>query len=139
MLSKQAFNGLSLHQDQDDQDVYDSPGEAQAETSSNHDDDELDISKSSLPQRLIDSLLKRGIIHLFPIQRAVFIPALKGQDIIARAKTGIGKTLSFGIPTHKRLTQDATQHTSRGRMFGRLPRVLVLAPTRELAKQVKKR
>ena len=49
VLSKQAFKGLSLHQDQDDQDVYDSPGEAQAETSSNHDDDELDISKLSLP------------------------------------------------------------------------------------------
>ncbi|XWS64383.1 hypothetical protein CRYUN_Cryun05aG0000200 [Craigia yunnanensis] len=138
VLSEQAFKGLSLHQDQDDQDVYDSPGEAQAETSSNDDDDELDISKLGLPQGLVDSLLKRGITHLFPIQRAVFIPALQGRDIIARAKTGTGKTLAFGIPIIKRLTEDATQHTSRGRMSGRLPRVLVLAPTRELAKQVEK-
>ncbi|XWS58031.1 hypothetical protein CRYUN_Cryun08bG0000200 [Craigia yunnanensis] len=132
VLSEQAFKGLSLHQDQD---VYDSPGEA--ETSSIH-DDELDISMLGLPQRLIDSLLKRGITHLFPIQRAVFVPALQGRDIIARAKTGTGKTLAFGIPIIKRLTEDATQHTSPRRMSGRLPRVLVLAPTRELAKQVEK-
>ena len=38
--------------------------------------------------------------ELFPshFQRAVLEPALKGQDLIARAKTGTGKTLAFGIP-----------------------------------------
>ncbi|XVF29772.1 hypothetical protein REPUB_Repub15cG0150900 [Reevesia pubescens] len=137
VLSEQAFKGLSLHQDQDDQEVYDSLGEAEAESSSDH-VDELDISKLGLPQRLVDSLLKRGITHLFPIQRAVFVPALHGRDIIARAKTGTGKTLAFGIPIIKRLTEDSTPHTSPRRMSGRLPRVLVLAPTRELAKQVEK-
>ncbi|KAE8706419.1 DEAD-box ATP-dependent RNA helicase 3 [Hibiscus syriacus] len=65
--------------------------------------------------------------------RAVLVPALQGRDIIARAKTGTGKTLAFGIPIIKRLTEDATHRTS-----GRLPRVLVLTPTRELAKQVEK-
>ncbi|XP_039048679.1 DEAD-box ATP-dependent RNA helicase 3, chloroplastic-like [Hibiscus syriacus] len=125
VLSEQAFEGLSLHQEDD---VYDS----EAESSMNG--DELDLSKLGLPQRLVDTLLKRGITHLFPIQRAVLVPALEGRDIIARAKTGTGKTLAFGIPIIKCLTEDDAERTRR--MSGRLPRVLVLAPTRELAKQV---
>lgn len=67
VLSEQAFEGLSLHQEDDD--VYDSEGEVESgfESESTH-DDELDLSKLGLPQRLVDSLLKRGITHLFPIQ-----------------------------------------------------------------------
>ncbi|KAL4377672.1 hypothetical protein GQ457_02G037140 [Hibiscus cannabinus] len=130
VLSEQAFDGLSLRQDDD---VYDSETEPE---SSSINDDELDVSKLGLPQRLVDTLVKRGITHLFPIQRAVLVPALEGRDIIARAKTGTGKTLAFGIPIIKRLTEDDTERTRR--MSGRLPRVLVLAPTRELAKQVEK-
>ncbi|CAI0381989.1 unnamed protein product, partial [Linum tenue] len=65
--------------------------------------------------------------------RAVLVPALEGRDIIARAKTGTGKTLAFGIPIIKLLTEDTEL-----RGTGRLPRLLVLAPTRELAKQVEK-
>ncbi|XP_039025554.1 DEAD-box ATP-dependent RNA helicase 3, chloroplastic-like isoform X1 [Hibiscus syriacus] len=125
VLSEQAFNGLSLIQNQDKQYVHDTPA------------NQLDISKLGLPQRLLQSLLNRGITHLFPIQRAVLVPALQGRDIIARAKTGTGKTLAFGIPIIKRLTEDAT-HRFLFRTSGRLPRVLVLAPTRELAKQVEK-
>lgn len=36
----------------------------------------------------------------------MLIPALEGRDIIARAKTGTGKTLAFGIPIIKRLSED---------------------------------
>ncbi|XP_020594754.1 DEAD-box ATP-dependent RNA helicase 3-like, partial [Phalaenopsis equestris] len=70
------------------------------------DKDELDVSKLGLPEQLVDILQKRGITHLFPIQRAVLLPALEGRDIIARAKTGTGKTLAFGIPVIKKLTED---------------------------------
>ncbi|KAI4304230.1 hypothetical protein MLD38_039772 [Melastoma candidum] len=98
-------------------------------------EDELAISKLGLPSRLVDVLEKRGITHLFPIQRAVLLPALEGRDLIARAKTGTGKTLAFGIPIIKQLT-DGDERASPRR--GRLPRALVLAPTRELAKQVEK-
>ncbi|KAJ0640965.1 putative RNA helicase transcription factor interactor and regulator CCHC(Zn) family [Helianthus annuus] len=98
-------------------------------------DGELAVSKLGLPQRLVQSLEKRGITSLFPIQRAVLVPALEGRDIIARAKTGTGKTLAFGIPIIKRLTEDDEARISP-RRTQRLPRVLVLAPTRELARQV---
>lgn len=122
ILSEEAFKGL---------------GGLDLASDSDASSDELVISKLGLPQTLVDSLEKRGITHLFPIQRAVLLPALEGRDIIARAKTGTGKTLAFGIPIIKRLTEDAEQRGSQ-RRSGRLPKVLVLAPTRELAKQVEK-
>ncbi|KAJ4766526.1 hypothetical protein LUZ62_076901 [Rhynchospora pubera] len=100
-------------------------------------DEELAISKLGLPEELVNTLEKRGITNLFPIQRAVFVPALEGRDLIARAKTGTGKTLAFGIPIIKRLMEEDGARTGR-RSTHLLPRVLVLAPTRELAKQVEK-
>ncbi|GAB2270794.1 DEAD-box ATP-dependent RNA helicase 3, chloroplastic [Dionaea muscipula] len=62
-------------------------------------------------------------------------PPVEGRDIIARAKTGTGKTLAFGIPIIKSLSEDIEGRGSL-RQFGRLPKVLVLAPIRELARQV---
>lgn len=133
VLSEEAFKGLggfkgpsSLEEDDD----YEF-GEEDMEG----DNDELDLSRLGLPEQIVQILKNRGITHLFPIQRAVLVPALEGRDIIARAKTGTGKTLAFGIPIIKRLTEDT--ETPRRRV-GRLPRALVLAPTRELAKQVEK-
>lgn len=135
VLSEEAF-GLGSFQKKS-LNTSDSDEENPSETDEIGSDDELTVSKLGLPQRLVDSLENRGITSLFPIQRAVLIPALQGRDIIARAKTGTGKTLAFGIPILKRLTADDEE---RGplRRASRLPRVLVLAPTRELAKQVEK-
>lgn len=141
VLSEEAFKGLGGF-GKDSLDVSD------AEYESEQDDvvlgetavvnkDELSISELGLPQKLVETLESRGITGLFPIQRAVLAPALEGRDIIARAKTGTGKTLAFGIPIIKKLSEDEEQRVPR-RRAGRLPKVLVLAPTRELAKQVEK-
>ncbi|GAU11385.1 hypothetical protein TSUD_343760 [Trifolium subterraneum] len=119
LLSDEAFQGLGPGFDGDEEDD-DFPSRTASISS-----DELDISKLDLPSQLVDSLRKRGITELFPIQRAVLVPALQGRDIIARAKTGTGKTLAFGIPIINGLDD------------GEGP-ALVLAPTRELAKQVEK-
>uniref|UniRef100_M4F673 RNA helicase n=1 Tax=Brassica campestris TaxID=3711 RepID=M4F673_BRACM len=127
VLSEEAFKSLGLSDEFD----------LEEGSSSEDDAEELAISKLRLPQRLGESLEKRGITHLFPIQRAVLVPALEGRDIIARAKTGTGKTLAFGIPIIKRLTEQSGDY-SAFRKSGRLPKFLVLAPTRELAKQVEK-
>eukprot|EP00252_Welwitschia_mirabilis_P023860 TRINITY_DN6866_c0_g1_i1.p1 TRINITY_DN6866_c0_g1~~TRINITY_DN6866_c0_g1_i1.p1 ORF type:complete len:755 (+),score=154.71 TRINITY_DN6866_c0_g1_i1:431-2695(+) len=105
-----------------------------AEAQGNEED--LAISNLGLDSRIVEALQKRGISHLFPIQRAVLVPALEGRDIIGRAKTGTGKTLAFGIPIIQKITEENTH--SGQRRSRRLPRVLVLAPTRELAKQVEK-
>ncbi|KAK2364867.1 DEAD-box ATP-dependent RNA helicase 53, mitochondrial [Trifolium repens] len=129
LLSDEAFQGLGPGFDGDEQDD-DFPSRTTSISS-----DELDISKLDLPSQLVDSLRKRGITELFPIQRAVLVPALQGRDIIARAKTGTGKTLAFGIPIINGLDDGEGPGPYSTR---RLPRALVLAPTRELAKQVEK-
>lgn len=139
VLSEHAFKRLQLGSDDEDdvEGAYGSDGDEGLEAGEGFqgDEEELAIARLGLPDELVATLEKRGITHLFPIQRAVLIPALEGRDLIARAKTGTGKTLAFGIPMIKRLMgEDDGRSTRRGR----IPRVLVLAPTRELAKQVEK-
>ncbi|XVF16796.1 hypothetical protein REPUB_Repub10bG0063200 [Reevesia pubescens] len=95
--------------------------------------DGLDISNLGIAPEIVSSLKNRGITKLFPIQRAVLEPAMQGKDMVGRAKTGTGKTLAFGIPIMDKIIRFNAQH---GR--GRNPLCLVLAPTRELAKQVEK-
>ncbi|XP_020235071.1 DEAD-box ATP-dependent RNA helicase 3, chloroplastic [Cajanus cajan] len=130
LLSEEAFKGLSQGFDPND---HDFDQNSHSETAK---PDKLDISKLHLPTHLVKTLRTRGITHLFPIQRAVLVPALEGRDIIARAKTSTGKTLAFGIPIIKGLTEDELAPSHR--RSSKLPRALVLAPTRELAKQVEK-
>ncbi|KAG8061608.1 hypothetical protein GUJ93_ZPchr0003g17128 [Zizania palustris] len=139
VLSEHAFKRLQLSDDEGDEyegGAYGSDEEGgEAVAAGEADEGELAIAMLGLPDQLVSTLEKRGITHLFPIQRAVLIPALEGRDLIARAKTGTGKTLAFGIPMIKQLIEeDDVQSVRRGR----IPRVLVLAPTRELAKQVEK-
>ena len=83
------------------------------------------------------ALVKRGITHLFPIQVASFDHIFDGRDMIGRARTGMGKTLAFALPIIERLlAMRAAGDSAIGSERGRGPRVVVLAPTRELAKQV---
>ncbi|XP_031282105.1 DEAD-box ATP-dependent RNA helicase 53, mitochondrial-like [Pistacia vera] len=96
-------------------------------------DDGLEISKLGISPEIVSALSRRGISKLFPIQKAVLEPAMQGRDMIGRARTGTGKTLAFGIPILDKIIQFNAKH---GR--GRNPLCLVLAPTRELAKQVDK-
>lgn len=71
-----------------------------------------------------------------------------GQDLMCKSRTGSGKTLAFAIPIIEALDRQSggeaavqMQRGGRGRHFsrgayGRLPRAICVAPTRELAKQV---
>jgi ATP-dependent RNA helicase RhlE len=65
------------------------------------------------------------------IQRSAVPIALKGLDIIGCAPTGTGKTAAFVLPILERLGQGSAQQK-----YGRVPRALVLTPTRELAQQI---
>ncbi|XP_072997025.1 DEAD-box ATP-dependent RNA helicase 3, chloroplastic-like [Typha latifolia] len=139
VLSEEAFKGLGLGLEEEDdrEEQYGSDSyESEEGEGFDGDEEELAISNLGLPEQLVSTLEKRGITHLFPIQRSVLLPALEGRDLIARAKTGTGKTLAFGIPIIKRLIEEDEGRSTR--RLGRLPRALVLAPTRELAKQVEK-
>lgn len=76
---------------------------------------------------VVAALIERGFTEAFPIQEAVIEAGLAGRDLCGKAPTGSGKTLAFGIPA-----VDLAEQGSPWR-----PKVLILAPTRELATQIK--
>ncbi|KDP21988.1 hypothetical protein JCGZ_02878 [Jatropha curcas] len=101
--------------------------------SMNSSEEGLEIGKLGISQQIVSALARRGITSLFPIQKAVLEPAMKGRDLFGRARTGTGKTLAFGIPIMDQIIQFNDKHGK-----GRNPLALVMAPTRELARQVAK-
>lgn len=80
---------------------------------------------------ICQALRERGIVHTFAIQELTLPIALDGNDIIGQARTGMGKTLGFGVPLLDRVFDSADIEELDG-----TPRALVVAPTRELAVQV---
>jgi ATP-dependent RNA helicase RhlE len=78
-------------------------------------------------------LLAAGYITPTPVQAGAIPPALEGDDILATASTGTGKTLSFLIPMIERL-EEISEPSTRGNKTPVL--ALILLPTRELAMQV---
>ncbi|KAI8891164.1 DEAD-domain-containing protein [Backusella circina FSU 941] len=92
----------------------------------------LKLTNFRLSKGTIDNLEKKGIKSLFEIQAATFDTIFDGNDVLARARTGTGKTLAFALPVVEKLALDKEYRERRGRA----PRVLVLCPTRDLAKQV---
>ncbi|MFN0206043.1 MAG: DEAD/DEAH box helicase [Planctomycetota bacterium] len=75
-------------------------------------------------------LEKCGFVTPTPIQQIAIPQALRARDLVARAPTGTGKTLAFALPSIERLSR-ASEEGRRG------VRIVVLAPTRELAMQIK--
>src|SRR5436305_2586190 len=71
------------------------------------------------------ALAGRGIVEPFRIQTLVLPDALAGRDVLAKAPTGSGKTIAFGLPIVERTDAGA-----------KAPSALILVPTRELALQV---
>jgi len=84
-----------------------------------------------LDDRLKQAVVDRGFVTTTPIQSAVYPGVLEGVDLVACAQTGTGKTLGFLLPIMQRLL-------GAGPNAGAPPktRVLILAPTRELAVQI---
>jgi len=80
---------------------------------------------------IVDALAENGITHTFAIQELTLPLALDGKDLIGQARTGMGKTLAYGVPLLDRIFDDAAIPELDG-----TPRALVVAPTRELAYQV---
>lgn len=93
------------------------------------------VSRFRISVPLREKLKSKGIESLFPIQAMTFDMILNGSDLVGRARTGQGKTLAFVLPILESLTNGPTK-ASKKTGYGRAPSVLVLLPTRELAKQV---
>ncbi|EKF24593.1 helicase conserved C-terminal domain protein [Mycolicibacterium hassiacum DSM 44199] len=79
---------------------------------------------------IVRALAEDGKVHPFAIQELTMPLALAGDDLIGQARTGMGKTLAFGVPLLQRIADD-TERPLTG-----IPRALVLVPTRELCLQV---
>ncbi len=87
----------------------------------------------NISDSLKNRLTNAGFTMPTPVQAKAIPPALEGNDILATASTGTGKTLSFLIPMIQRM--DATSVPSTKGKRGPI-RALILLPTRELAMQV---
>ncbi|MCB2137616.1 MAG: DEAD/DEAH box helicase, partial [Rhodobacteraceae bacterium] len=81
-----------------------------------------------LDPKVLQAIAEAGYETPTPIQAGAIPPALEGKDVLGIAQTGTGKTASFTLPMITLL--------GRGRARARMPRSLVLCPTRELAAQV---
>ncbi|XP_077245714.1 DEAD-box ATP-dependent RNA helicase 7-like isoform X2 [Tasmannia lanceolata] len=93
------------------------------------------VENFNISDNLREMLMSKGIESLFPIQAMTFDIIFNGSDLVGRARTGQGKTLAFVLPILESLT-NGPANASKKTGYGRPPSVLVLLPTRELAKQV---
>lgn len=86
------------------------------------------FSDLNLNPKVLKAVVETGYETPTPIQAGAIPPALEGRDVLGIAQTGTGKTAGFVLPMITML--------ARGRARARMPRSLVLCPTRELAAQV---
>lgn len=89
----------------------------------------LTFAALKLHDALLAALNEAGYTEPTPVQAQAIPIALEGKDLMASAQTGTGKTAAFILPALHRITK-----TPGGP--GKGPRILVLTPTRELARQV---
>ena len=88
----------------------------------------MSFADLGLSPQLLEAIKDQGYENPTPIQAEAIPHVLKGRDVLGIAQTGTGKTASFTLPMIDRLAQ--------GRAKARMPRSLIIAPTRELATQV---
>lgn len=81
-----------------------------------------------LSEKVLKAVESSGYTTATPIQAEAIPHALAGRDVLGIAQTGTGKTAAFTLPMLSRL--------EKGRARARMPRTLILEPTRELAAQV---
>ncbi|SDW56523.1 DEAD/DEAH box helicase [Marinobacter mobilis] len=93
------------------------------------------FSDLHLDSRLLNAITEIGFTHCTPIQAETLPFTLACEDLIGQAQTGTGKTAAFLITAIQTLLETPIPESER---FASEPRVLALAPTRELAMQIAK-
>ncbi|MGV3652020.1 MAG: DEAD/DEAH box helicase [Devosia sp.] len=88
---------------------------------------------ASIPAALATALEAQGYTTLTPVQEAMLAPAHETADLLVSAQTGSGKTVAFGLAIAQTLLGDGGVFEAPGAPLG-----LVIAPTRELAMQVRR-
>src|SRR6266540_7294369 len=88
----------------------------------------MPFSQLGLSDKVLAAVQAAGYTNPTPIQQQAIPHVLDGRDVLGIAQTGTGKTAAFVLPMLTKLEQ--------GRARARMPRTLILEPTRELAAQV---
>ncbi|MGI9374379.1 MAG: DEAD/DEAH box helicase [Hyphomicrobiales bacterium] len=88
----------------------------------------MSFDNLGLSPKVLEAVTAAGFTEPTPIQEQAIPPAIEGRDVLGLAQTGSGKTAAFTLPMLHRL--------EKGRARARMPRSLILEPTRELAAQV---
>src|SRR5437879_11826381 len=88
----------------------------------------MSFESLGLSAPVLQAVAEKGYVTPTPIQEQAIPIVLMGRDVLGCAQTGTGKTASFVLPMIDIL--------SAGRAKARMPRTLILEPTRELATQV---
>ncbi|VAV86515.1 ATP-dependent RNA helicase Atu1833 [hydrothermal vent metagenome] len=88
----------------------------------------MKFDQLGLSEKVLDAVTAAGFETATPIQAGAIPPALARKDVLGLAQTGSGKTAAFALPMLCIL--------EKGRARARIPRTLILEPTRELAAQV---
>ncbi|KAA9155474.1 DEAD/DEAH box helicase, partial [Microbacterium lushaniae] len=105
----------------------------QAQAVQTEETSDVTFTSLGLGDNIVRTLADLGAAAPFPIQAATVAPILEGRDVLARGRTGSGKTIAFGAPLVESLLRS---QAGQKRAFARLPQALILAPTRELALQI---
>src|SRR5918996_1564115 len=92
----------------------------------------MDFSSFDLPPEVMQGIRDAGFVTTTPIQEGALPLALKGKDVAGQSQTGTGKTAAFLIAAFTRLLRTPAPPPSTPST----PRVLIIAPTRELVVQI---
>ena len=93
----------------------------------------MNFEELNLAPAIVQAVREQGYESPTPIQAQAIPAVLAGQDLLAGAQTGTGKTAAFTLPVLHLLSQ---REAGKNRFGGKAIRALVLTPTRELAAQV---
>ncbi len=93
----------------------------------------MDFAALDLPAPVMRGIREAGFVTATPIQEAVLPLALRGKDVAGQSQTGTGKTAAFLIAAFTRLLRSPAPQAPGG---AGAPRVLIIAPTRELVVQI---
>lgn len=102
-------------------------------------DSKVPLTDMKLSAKTREVLESKGFEHMTPVQAQSFDPVYSGEDVVARSRTGTGKTFAFGLPLIEKAIAAGGLGQSSPARYGAAapaPLILILEPTRELALQV---
>uniref|UniRef100_A0A0D9VYJ1 RNA helicase n=1 Tax=Leersia perrieri TaxID=77586 RepID=A0A0D9VYJ1_9ORYZ len=127
-VEREGGAGGGEEEEEERPDAVDKGGEEDKE----EEEKEVSFDELGLDEQLKRALRKKGLDKATPIQREAIPLILEGKDVVAKAKTGSGKTLVYLLP----MLHELLKLSSEGRIWKSAPNVFILVPTRELCQQV---